>query len=161
MISALLKLGAPAFGNLVEQARLTATTNQFLTTLHMVRSEAIRRGTMVSLCASADGATCTSGADWDGGWLLYANPARSGQPSGPDSILRVGTAWTDPSVTVTGNQPVSRYISYNAIGQSERLSGALLMGTISICAGSNEGRTIVISSSGRPRTSDTHCDQEP
>ena len=154
--SILLGIGAPAFGNLVEQTRLTTTTNQFLTTLHMTRSEAIRRGALVTLCTSTDGATCT-GTSWDAGWILFANPSRANQPSGPDSILRIGSAWTNPSIAVTGNQPVSQRVSYNALGQTERLSGALLMGTITICATGAEGRAIVISSAGRPRVATTGC----
>ncbi|WP_038053015.1 GspH/FimT family pseudopilin [Thioalkalivibrio sp. ALJ1] len=154
--SILLGIGAPAFGNLVEQTRLTTTTNQFLTTLHITRSEAIRRGGLVTLCTSTDGATCTD-TSWDAGWILFANPGRSNQPSDPNRILRVGNGWTNPSIAVTGNQPVSQHISYNPLGQSERLSGALLMGTVSICADSSEGRAIVISSAGRPRVAAADC----
>ncbi|WP_017926230.1 GspH/FimT family pseudopilin [Thioalkalivibrio sp. HL-Eb18] len=154
--SILLGIGAPAFGNLVEQTRLTTTTNQFLTTLHMTRSEAIRRGSLVTLCTSADGATCTD-TSWDAGWILFANPGRIDQPTGPDRILRVGNAWTGANVTVSGNQPVSQNISYNALGQSERLSGALLMGTVSICSTGDEGRAIIISSAGRPRVATADC----
>ncbi|WP_019626002.1 GspH/FimT family pseudopilin [Thioalkalivibrio sp. ALJT] len=155
--SILLGVGIPAFASLVENTRLTTTTNQFLTTLHMTRSEAIRRGHLVSLCTSTDGTTCTSGSTWDAGWILYANPGRAHQPNGPDSILRVGHAWTDSTIAVAGNQPVSQHISYNALGQTERLSGALLMGTLSICAQSSEGRAIIISSAGRPRVTTTNC----
>lgn len=154
--SILLGIGVPAFSNLAEQTRLTTTTNQFLANLHMTRSEAIRRGALVTLCTSTDGATCTD-TNWDAGWILFANPGRSNQPTDPDSILRVGNAWTDPSIAVTGNQPVSQHISYNPLGQSERLSGALLMGTVTICATGAEGRAIVISSAGRPRVATTDC----
>ncbi|WP_026279882.1 GspH/FimT family pseudopilin [Thioalkalivibrio sp. ALJ16] len=155
--SILLGIGVPAFGSLVEQTRLTTSTNQFLTTLHMARSEAIRRGHLVTLCTSNDGNTCTSGADWDAGWILYANPARTEQPPDPASILRAGNAWTDSNVAVAGNQPVSQHISYNALGQSERLSGALLMGTVTVCTGNGEGRAIIISSTGRPRVDTADC----
>lgn len=155
--SILLGIGVQAFGNLIEQTRLTTTTNQFLTALHLTRSEAIRRGHLVTLCTSTDLATCSDGPNWDQGWILYANPARSDQPPDPDSILRVGNQGTHSSVAIIGNLPVSQRVNYNGLGRSERLSGALLMGTVSICAQGDAGRAIVISSAGRPRVETTTC----
>jgi type IV fimbrial biogenesis protein FimT len=156
--SILLAVAGPAFSNLVEQGRLTTTTNQLLTTLHMTRSEAIRRGHLVTLCTSTNGTACSASQGWDAGWILYANPNGAEQPPGPESILRTGNAWTSANLAVTGNQPVSQHISYNALGQSERLSGALLMGTVRVCGNSGEGRAIIISSYGRPRTAAATCE---
>lgn len=155
--SVLLGIGVPAFGNLIDQSRLTTTTNQFLTALHLTRSEAIRRGHLVTLCTSTDLASCSSGPNWDRGWILFSNPGRSDQPPDPDSILRVGNQGIHSSVAIIGNQPVSKRVNYNGLGRSERLSGALLMGTVTLCAHGDEGRAIVISSAGRPRVETTTC----
>ncbi|WP_421621618.1 GspH/FimT family pseudopilin [Alkalilimnicola ehrlichii] len=154
----LLGIGIPALGHLVEHTRLTTTTNQLLTALHVTRSEAIRRGHAVTLCTSKDGFTCTSDTLWHEGWLLYENPTRTGHPSSPEAILQVENGWADQNVTATSNQPVSQYITYDGLGQSKRLSGALLMGTIKICGKSDKGRAIIISSAGRPRVATLHCD---
>ena len=154
----LLGIGMPALGHLVERTRLATTTNQFLTALHATRSEAIRRGHAVTLCTSDDGVTCTSDTHWHEGWLLYEKPTSTDQPPGPDSILRVANGWTGPNVAATGNQPVSQHITYNGLGRSKRLSGALLMGTVRICGKSDQGRAIIISSAGRPRATALQCD---
>ncbi|WP_018994525.1 GspH/FimT family pseudopilin [Thioalkalivibrio sp. ALJ2] len=151
----LIGIAAPAFGNLVEQNRVTSATNSFLATLHLARSEAIRRGSPVTLCTSQDGATCSAAIDWDGGWLLYQNAALATQPPGPDAIVRVGQE--APRVEIAGNTPTRHYISFDALGQSQQLSGAWLMGTVSVCAGEGSGRAIVLSNTGRPRVGEATC----
>ncbi|ADC70730.1 hypothetical protein TK90_0215 [Thioalkalivibrio sp. K90mix] len=155
VFAVLIGIAAPAFGKLVEQNRVTSATNSFLTTLHLARSEAVRRGSPVTLCTSQDGATCSPGSDWDGGWILYQNPALATHPSGPDAILRVGRE--TPRVEIAGNTPTREYITFDALGQSQQLSGAWLMGTIRICAGEGSGRAIVLANTGRPRVGEATC----
>lgn len=155
VFAVLVGIAAPAFGNLVEQNRVTSAANAFLTTLHLARSEAVRRGAPVTLCTSQDGATCSASSDWDGGWILYQNPTLAAQPVAADTILRVGHE--APRVEIAGNTPTREHISFDALGQSQQLSGAWLMGTVTICAGEGTGRAIVLSNTGRPRVRDATC----
>ncbi|MGB5065269.1 MAG: GspH/FimT family pseudopilin, partial [Candidatus Competibacter sp.] len=50
-----LTLGVPAFQETIRNNRLATTVNDFISSLNLTRSEAIKRGTRVTLCKSANG----------------------------------------------------------------------------------------------------------
>lgn len=52
----ILSLGVPSFQGLVERNQLTSGINQFVSSLTLTRSEAVKRNQRVSLCSSSDGA---------------------------------------------------------------------------------------------------------
>ncbi|MGC9457054.1 MAG: GspH/FimT family pseudopilin [Halothiobacillaceae bacterium] len=149
----LLSVAVPGMSRLAETSRLTATHNELLYSIYMARSEAVKRGHRVSVCPSEDGQTCAD-SDWDAGWIVFDDPAASLTPAA-DDIIRVVP---EPGpINITGNQPVERYISYLPSGRSARLSGALQMGTVTLCSPSGMGRQVVINAAGRPRMQDSAC----
>lgn len=56
----------------------------FAESLAVARERAVGAGTAVYLCASADGATCSS--DWKAGWLVY----QGAQPTSPGDAVAEG-----------------------------------------------------------------------
>ncbi|GAB3350085.1 GspH/FimT family pseudopilin [Chromohalobacter beijerinckii] len=64
-------IAVPSFQSLRQQQQLTDASNELVAALRLARGEAIMREDEVTLCASADGATC-GGDDWAKGWLLKA-----------------------------------------------------------------------------------------
>ncbi|WP_018233041.1 GspH/FimT family pseudopilin [Thioalkalivibrio thiocyanodenitrificans] len=151
----LVTVAVPGLTGLVAEQRVITTTNRFVTALHLTRSEAVRRGTRVTLCASTDGQTCSSPDDFSGGWLVREGPAPGGSlVDGAGEVIRVFSG--HPSLTVIGNQGVPGYISYLGTGETRRLSGALQMGTVEICGG-ERARRVIISSTGRPRVETAGC----
>lgn len=70
-----LGVGVPSFMGLMQSSRATAYTNELAIALNLARSEAIRRGRVVTLCGTADGTTCQNGTDWTGGWIVTTTPA--------------------------------------------------------------------------------------
>jgi type IV fimbrial biogenesis protein FimT len=151
----LLGIGMPAFGNLVQDTRLTTTTNRLVSALHLARSEAVRHNARVTLCNSADGTYCAAAGGWDQGWIVFLDTGGTGTRTEHDPLLAVGDAATD-GVIITGNTPVQRYVSYIGLGATRRANGALQMGTITLCAG-EAGRQIVISRTGRTRVQKGGC----
>lgn len=75
-----LTLGVPAFRGLQSDIRGTSVRTALTASFALARSEAIRRGVPVSVCPSADGATCASGSasDWATGWIV-STPANADQ----------------------------------------------------------------------------------
>ena len=55
ILSILLAIGVPSFNQFIASNRLTAYTNDMLSTLTLARSEAIKRNGREVLCKSADG----------------------------------------------------------------------------------------------------------
>ena len=150
----LATVAVPGFNNLVSTQRVITTTNQFVTALHLTRSEAIRRGHRVTLCASADGRHCGSANGYTDGWIIIPGPDPGGGLSPTPEPLRVFSL--PGRVAIHGTQGMNQYVSYLPSGQSRRLSGALQMGTVTFCDGVRE-RRIIVSRSGRPRVEPSVC----
>lgn len=69
IIAILATLAAPSFNDAILSNKLTGYANSFVSSAQLARSEAIKRGRTVKLCASADGAACASGG-WEQGWIV-------------------------------------------------------------------------------------------
>lgn len=151
----LLGIGMPAFGGLIQDSRLTTTTNRLVSAIHLTRSEAVRHNARVTLCKSDDGLNCTETGGWEQGWIVFLDTDATGVRSEENPLLAVGDAATT-GITITGNAPVQRYVSYIGLGATRRASGSLQMGTITLCAG-DSGRQVVISRTGRPRVQPGDC----
>jgi type IV fimbrial biogenesis protein FimT len=68
----ILTQAVPSFNALVQNNRLISQKNEFISTLNLARSEALKRGTRVTVCASTDQTTCDT-ADWEQGWIVFSD----------------------------------------------------------------------------------------
>lgn len=153
VLGLLLGLAMPSLSATVRSTRLSTLTNHMLADLAMTRSESIRKGGRVSLCATTDGLQCNS-PSWQHGRLIFIDENQNGLVDAGDRILR-HTPPAPAGWVIRGNNPVSRYVSYNAMGQTRLLSGAFQAGTITICPATNtsvQATQIVINSVGRARS---------
>ncbi len=81
VVTILLALGVPSFQEFVKNNRVTTQTNDFVTAIQLARSEAIKRGTFTTICASTDQATCdVTDGDWTSGWIVFSDLNRDGVP---------------------------------------------------------------------------------
>lgn len=97
--SIILSFGVPSFLDIVRNNRAAANSNDLLIALAIARSEAVKRGTTVTVCASADGSNCNG--TWDQGWIVV--------DAAVPEVLRI---WPAPSgdsavTTLSGNGPVT------------------------------------------------------
>ncbi|UXI66317.1 GspH/FimT family protein [Tahibacter amnicola] len=92
VVTLLTALALPSYVNVTRANRATTQAAEFLTAINLARTEAITRGMRISLCPSADGATCAAGTDWSGGWLVFADRADVGILGSTDTVLRVWPA---------------------------------------------------------------------
>ncbi len=153
VIVVLLTVGVPAFSTVVKNSRLATATNELTTALNLARSEAIKRGLRVSVCKSADGATCAAVNGWDQGWIVFTdNNNNAAYNSASETLLRVYSGLAS-SLSLTGNVSVASYVSYVANGQSQLINGAFQAGTLSLCDDrtGNVGRDLVLNNTGRVR----------
>lgn len=154
-ITSVLLVGAvPGFVTLQRENRLTAVTNELITALYLARSEAVKRGTRVTFCASTDGEHCAvDGLGYQRGWIVFTDPNDSGDLDAGEVALAVSQARV---VTIKGNALVQRYVSYVATGAARTTSGALQMGTLTLCSPPS-GREVTINVGGRVRVSRIDC----
>jgi type IV fimbrial biogenesis protein FimT len=85
-VAAILSMIAvPSFRNASLSSQLRSSANDFLATANFARSEAIKRGTAVTMCVSTDGSSCASGG-WEQGWIVLSGTTvlqhESAAPSG-------------------------------------------------------------------------------
>lgn len=64
----LLTIAVPSFLEATLSSKLRATANNLASSAFLARSEAIKRNTPATLCASSNGTSCTG--SWDQGWIV-------------------------------------------------------------------------------------------
>jgi type IV fimbrial biogenesis protein FimT len=141
----------PTWRHWLARQELANRAQALATALERARTEAIRRGHRVNLCKSPDAATCADEGDWSVGWILHVDALAEGRPAADEPPI----AW-DPPVTapisVEGNGPVDDYVSFTPLGEPRRLSGALQMGTFTLCRAGHDEVQVVLAATGRVRT---------
>ena len=151
----LLGIGIPSFVGLANSSRLTSATNELVSSLHLARSEAIKRNSRTVMCTSATGTSCAASGGWQQGWLVFHDNNNNAVLDAGEMVILARQA-QPAGLLLTGNMPVSKYISYSPSGATKLISGAFQAGTLTLCNVSGVpgmARQVVISSTGRPRTS--------
>ncbi len=146
LVSILTVLAVPGFEAISNINRLSGTSNEFLTTLQMARSESIRKGVRVVVCRSANpdegaAAICsTASGNWSG-WIVFVDDgagtaanARNGVRNSGETLVRVGSA-TAPIVIVpsTAISGASQRIIFRPDGLARTAANALLEAQMRVC----------------------------
>ena len=147
---ALMLLAIVGLQSWIPRAQQRNQAEALVQALHEARAEAIKRGHRVDLCASADQSTCDPLGRWELGWLLFDDPDRDGDRDAAEDIARVEAA-AGNRITVRGNRPVARYVSFTSHGHARLASGALQMGTFTVCKPGLDAIEVVLANGGRPR----------
>ncbi|MES2786505.1 MAG: GspH/FimT family pseudopilin [Pseudomonadota bacterium] len=149
----LLAIALPSLGSVMSSQRLNTASADFFSALLLARSEAIKRGSNVTVCKSADGVACARDGGWEQGWLVFADTDENGLRGTTETTILQAAA-LDGKVRLTGNLNVSRYITFTAAGSTQLTSGAFQAGTLTFCRESEApapARQIILSAAGRPR----------
>ena len=155
IVAVLATVAIPSFHTFHLNNQRATVVNGFLHALFLARSEAIKRGQIVSVCRSSDGRNCESrSGDWRGGWIVFANRDRDDPPerdSGEDLIASSG-GWPDGSITSNRGAYSFRPTTQGVVN-----------GTIVFCdsRGSAYARAIIISHTGRPRVAQRDSEGKP
>jgi len=78
VLGILLGVAVPNFLEIVRNNRLVSQNNEFIGSLNLARSEALKRSGSVSVCASADQATCSGSTNWTTGWIVFNDVTGNG-----------------------------------------------------------------------------------
>ncbi|MCP5161136.1 MAG: GspH/FimT family pseudopilin [Hahellaceae bacterium] len=70
----LVAIGMPSFTTMIQNNRLSAQINQLTSLISFARSEAAKRpGTVITLCTTNGGSTCSNSALWESGWMIMTD----------------------------------------------------------------------------------------
>lgn len=151
VMTVLVTFAVPSFHNLMDASKLTAASNLLLSSIHLARSEAIKRGSRVVLCKSSDGMVCAESGGWEQGWMVFHDSNNSGEREHNEVVIQRIQPLA-ASLRLTGNSTVARYVSFLATGGTKLVGGGFQAGTLTVCNQSaGEARQIVLNAAGRPR----------
>lgn len=158
-----LAIGAPALGDLVATNRMYGTVNDLVTSLHLARTEAVKRGGPAIFCASDTWNTAIpacGGASLADGWIVFADIDNNGVVDLPGDVLQTHAS-VHSSITVTA--PTN--VIFGSVGTATPggidLRVCDTRGNRDTGGGISAGRRVQLSQTGRPRvlskTSDVIC----
>jgi type IV fimbrial biogenesis protein FimT len=138
----------------IQENRMAAEVNQFVTALHLARSEAVKHGLRVVLCPSSDGDNCGSSQEWVNGWLLFASNDR--EHDADEQLLQTGSSLSSGIRMSSSNH--RKRIVYQPDGTSPGTNSSFIF-----CDDRErvKPRIICLSNTGRPRLTWTRCDGKP
>jgi len=156
VVAILAAVAIPQLGQFARAAARRAAINDMLHTVYLARTKAIMTNSVVSICRSQDGETCsTSSSDWEDGWIVFINTDRD-QPAVRDAgeeIINRHSGWSGGRIS--SNRAT---FSFRPTTQSG------VNGTIVFCdplGKSGDARAIIISHTGRPRISMRDASNRP
>lgn len=150
VLGILLAASLPSYAEWMADTEMANTAHHLADSMGFARSEAIKHGGRVNLCKSDGRLQCSTAGGWESGWLVYLDDDRTGQPNADTAVVRVEPP-ARPGVTARANQPLANYVSYTALGHARLQSGALQMGTFTVCKPGRRGYHVVLANAGRVR----------
>lgn len=148
VLGILLAIGVPNLQMFIQNSRLMSQTTGLVGDLNFARSEAIKRGGPVTVCASGDGATCSGATTWETGWIVFNEdsvPINMTADAG-EAILRVSPALGGSNTLRTGFRPAFRFSPQGySVGFTDTFRACDSRGLPS-------GRNVTISNQGRVTT---------
>ena len=142
----LLGVAVPSMRDMMSNNRVTSYANDFVSSMYLTRSEAVKRGTRVTMCKSATGAVCVAGGGWEVGWVIFEDDNDDGAFVAAD-VIQVHEALAT-SVTLAGAGAAADYASFIENGSAQTTGGAAQEGTMTLTM-DGKTRTITLTSIGR------------
>ncbi len=144
----LLSIAVPSFQHLMTNNRVGTQASDLMTDFALARSEAVKRGVKVSICASSSGTACTASA-WAAGRVIFTDTGVAGLLDGSDTILRVGGPVKGGLTLASSPLAISHHVQYSPTG---RVASS---GTFTLCKAGYKGRIISIGNTGRVSSQET------
>ena len=114
IVAILAGIAIPSFKYVTTSNRIAMEINGLLADMRYARSEAMKEGLPVTVCASSNGTGCNGGTtgDWAIGWIVFSDPNNNQTPPSVASILRVQTPLS--TAYNSSDTLVADYTTFNA-----------------------------------------------
>jgi type IV fimbrial biogenesis protein FimT len=89
IVGIVMSIGVPSYRSITTSSRLSSEINGLLGDMQYARSAALREGRPVTACISTDGESCTGGAGWHGGWIIFTDANGNATVDAGDTVLRI------------------------------------------------------------------------
>ncbi len=137
VVAILTTIAVPDFSATIKNDRDISQINTLLTGLMLARSEAIKSGTPVTICATSNDLACSSA--WTAGWMVYYN---SPPPGASTVVIRVFPALNSGNTLTSSG---GNTFTFNASG----MTGTASTFTLCDARGASYARSIDLALTGR------------
>jgi type IV fimbrial biogenesis protein FimT len=123
--SLLLSIAIPTFFWVTNSNRIAAEINGLLGDMQFGRAEAVKEGQPVTVCVSADGATCGGVSTWQSGWIVFSDVNGNAVVDPGDTILRIQKPFTGTDTFVA--TPALSAVTFNRDGYANGVAAGTLI----------------------------------
>jgi type IV fimbrial biogenesis protein FimT len=156
LLAILVGIAAPSVRDFMSSAQLTGIANDLYTDLNLARSEAVKRDVQMTVCPSKGGDDCDDGGAWTDGWVVVVDANGDGKKDSSDSVLKRAYPVTgQATLTLTGGTKASFRPTGGAVGVPPVFK--LCDPSQTEIARKGNGRTISVSTTGRPSIVKINC----
>lgn len=158
VLGILLGVGVPSFNAIVRQNRLASQTNELLAAAAMARSEAVKRGTTVTLCPvdPNDALACSGDDSWSDGWMIFADE----EDDDNDAVIQRWPPASERRMTITNNEDLVS-ITYRGDGSTTLGVGVttsfIVAPEADYCQDPEGARRVTVSATGRVNATRIDC----
>ena len=155
----------PGMSGFVSDSRVSGNVNEFIGAMTLARTEAVKRGRLVTICRSANAdsetPTCAGGSDWAAGWIVFQESSSAtnvGSFEAPDDLLQRRGALLNGMVAQSS--PAISGVTFNSLGEQIGITTAVMSFDFSVK--NKSARKVCINRNGRVKviqkpTSGTIC----
>lgn len=114
ILAVLLTVGIPGYSSLLHKNRISETSGLLHVSMHMARSEAIKRRRPVKVCPTADGASCRNDGEWGEGWVVFEDINGNNTPEAGEVVR-----WVDrlsEGIIVNASSQVEDFVRFEPTG---------------------------------------------
>lgn len=117
IMGVLVGIGLPSFKYVTTSNRISSEINGLLGDMQFARSQAIKQGQTVTICASSDGLTCSGANTWQLGWIVFLDAFNDHTVDPGDAIIRVQPKFNSQDTLIPSNpNPAFSYAQFNRMG---------------------------------------------
>lgn len=115
IMGVLAGIGLPSYKYVTTSNRISSEINGLLGDMQFARSQAIKQGQSVTICASTDGATCSGSPTWHSGWIVFLDSNSNQQRDAGEAIIRTQPAFNSKD-TLVSSLPTYSSAMFNRMG---------------------------------------------
>jgi len=90
IVAILAAIAAPSFTTMISNNRMLSQAQDMTNGFKLARSEAIKRGTAVSICPSSTGNSCEDSSSLDNGWIIFVDNSNPGVVDNSNMVTTTG-----------------------------------------------------------------------
>lgn len=143
----LLAIATPSYTNITNSSRIAAEINGLVGDLQFARSEAIKEGQAITVCASADSTSCSGSTNWNTGWIVFYDADGDGNFDNGEVALRIQKTFNSTDTFQATNSVAA--INFNREGIAAGIANGTLIKLHDATANSNWTRCVSINMVGQ------------